>query len=130
MFTKNRTVAFMFYLVCIALAGCGDSGTEPTASPLGNLSNSSLNGKYVVSFSGYDTSNSYGSYFSILGSITANGSGSLTAGDIDIENPTLGAALHTSYAFPHLQASGTYNVTADGRASGTINISINGTDLA
>ena len=34
----------------------------------------------------------------MLGSITANGNGSITAGTIDIDDPALGAALSTNYA--------------------------------
>jgi hypothetical protein len=120
---------FLIFALC-ALAGCGSSSDQPTPPPGGNFTNNNLNGTYVVSFSGYDTSNGYGSYFSVLGSITANGSGGFTSGTVDIDDPALGAKLRGgSYAFTHLSTSGTYNVTSDGRGTGNISVSINGTNV-
>ncbi len=112
-----------------ALAGCGSSSDQLTPPPGGSFTNSNLNGTYVVSFSGYDTSNGYGSYFSVLGSVTANGSGGFTNGTIDLDDPALGSALRTNYAFTHLSTTGTYNVTPDGRGTGNISVSINGTNV-
>lgn len=65
----------------------------------------------------------------MLGSITANGDGSITAGTIDIDDPALGAALHTSYSFTRLSTSGAYSITPDGRGTGTISVSINGMNI-
>jgi len=111
------------------LAGCGSSSDQPTSPPGGSFTNSNLSGTYVVSFSGYDTSNGYGSYFSVLGSVTSDGSGHFTNGALDIDDPALGSALRTAYAFTHLPTSGTYNITPDGRGTGTIGVSINGTNV-
>ena len=128
---RTRGVIAPIFLIfgLFALAGCGSSSDQPTPPPGGNFTNSNLNGTYVVSFSGYDTSNGYGSYFSVLGSITANGSGGFTSGTVDIDDPALGAALRGSYAYTHLSTSGTYNVTSDGRGTGNISVSINGTNV-
>jgi len=111
------------------LVGCGSSGNQPAPSSGDSFNNSSLSGTYVVSFTGYDTSNGYGSYFSLLGSITANGSGGFTSGTIDIDDPALGSALRTNYVFTHLPTTGSYNVTPDGRGTGNISVSINGTNV-
>ena len=126
---RNGILQFLPIIALIVLVGCGGSANRPVPPPGGVFSNSSLNGTYVVSFSGYDTSNGYGSYFSMLGSVSANGNGSLTGGTIDIDDPALGAALGTSYTFTRLSTSGTYAVTADGRGSGSISVSINGTSV-
>lgn len=126
---RNGILYLFSILFLIALAGCGSSGNQPVPPPGGSFSNNNLSGTYVFSFSGYDTTNGYGSYFSALGSLTANGSGGFTAGTIDIDDPALGAALHTGYALTHLSTSGTYNVTADGRGTGNISASINGTNV-
>jgi hypothetical protein len=126
---RDGIVQFLSIFALIALAGCGSSSNQPVPPPGGTFSNSNLNGTYVVSFSGYDISNGYGSYFSVLGSVTANGSGGFTGGVIDIDDPALGAALRTSNTFSHLATSGTYNVTSDGRGTGSISVPINGANL-
>jgi hypothetical protein len=126
---QNRIVQPLLIAFFIALIGCGSSGNQPVPPPSGTFSNSNLNGTYVVSFSGYDISNGYGSFFALLGSITANGNGGFTSGTIDIDDPALGSALGTSYVFTHLATSGTYNITSDGRGTGNISVSINGASV-
>ena len=116
----------MTILVAIALTGCGRSGNQPVPPPGGGFSNSNLNGTYVVSFSGYDISNGYGSFFSVLGNITANGTGGITGGTIDIDDPALGSALGTSYVLTKVATSGSYNITTDGRGTGSMSVNING----
>ncbi|HEY1213458.1 MAG TPA: hypothetical protein VGE93_07470, partial [Bryobacteraceae bacterium] len=121
----NGFILPMTMIAAMALAGCSSSN-QPLPPPGGGFSNSNLNGTYVVSFSGYDIGNGYGSFFSVLGNITANGSGGITGGTIDINDPSLGSALGTSYVFTKLPTSGTYNITADGRGTGSISLNING----
>jgi len=41
----------------------------------------------------------------------------------------LGSALRTNYAFTRLSTSGSYNITPDGRGTGAITVSINGTNV-
>jgi hypothetical protein len=122
-------------VVCLglaALAGCGgsDNSNQAVAPPTGAFSNRNLNGTYVFSFSGYDTSNGSGSFFAVVGSLTANGAGGFTSGTVDIVDPALGAWFGTGYVFSRLPTtSGNYSVTADGRGSGTIAVTINGTQV-
>jgi hypothetical protein len=111
------------------LTACGttDNPDNPAVAPPGGaFSNSNLNGTYVVSFSGYDLTNGYESYFAVVGTLTANGGGSFTTGLLDIQDPALGNAVQTGYVQYRIPTSGNYNVTSDGRGSGTITVSING----
>jgi len=89
-------------VVCLgfaALAGCGgsDNSNQSIAPPSGAFDNSKLNGTYVFAFSGYDTRNGGGSFFAVVGSLTANGAGGFTSGTVDIVNPALGAWFGTDY---------------------------------
>jgi fibronectin-binding autotransporter adhesin len=111
------------------LAGCGGGVGQPTPPPGGSFSNSSLNGTYIVSFFGYDDTNRNESFFAVLGTVTANGSGGFTGGTIDIDDPALGSALGTGYVFNRLAASGSYSISADGRGSGSLSATINGTQV-
>ena len=113
----------------IAAVGCGSSSNSITPPPGGSFSNSNLNGTYVFSFAGTDITNGNFSFFAMAGKLAANGSGSLTSGTIDINDPALGAALGTSNVLTGLAATGTYKITADGRGSGTITVTINGTTV-
>jgi hypothetical protein len=118
-------IGFAFTLV-----GCGGDDNNPNnqavAPPGGAFGNSNLNGTYVMAFSGLDTTYGYGSYFALVGTLTANGSGGFTSGTVDIIDPALGSALQTGYVYTRATASGSYNITADGRGSGTISVAVNG----
>lgn len=114
----------------VALTGCGGATTNlASAPPGGAFGNSSLNGTYVFSFSGYDVGYGNGSSFALVGSLTANGGGSFTGGTVDIDDPSLGAALQTGYTFSRVPTSGSYNITPDGRGSGSISFTVNGTQV-
>jgi hypothetical protein len=126
-------ILLLLLLACAAaaLTGCGSSSSQPydppTAPPGTAFSDSTLNGTYVVAFSGTDvTGGYYESFFALAGTLTANGAGVITSGTIDLIDPALGTALGTDYTFVHLPVTGTYTVTADGRGSGTISMTING----
>lgn len=130
----RAAIVISFLLATTAtLQGCGSSDAAPdnppAAPPSGAFSNASLNGAYVVSFSGTDISGGNESFFALAGTLTANGSGAFTAGTLDLIDPALGSTLGTSYTLGHLAASGTYAITADGRGSGSISITINGTPI-
>lgn len=126
---QSKVVLLVVSLALITLAGCGSSPNQAAVPPGGAFSNGSLNGAYVFSFSGYDLTDGYESEFAALGTLTANGSGGFTSGTIDIDDPALGSALQASYVFSRLTTSGSYNVTADGRGSGTITVNINGDEI-
>jgi hypothetical protein len=125
----NKVVLLTVTLALTALLGCGSSSNLAVGPPSGAFSNSNLNGIYVFSFSGYDLTNGNDSFFAALGTLTANGNGGFTSGTIDIDDPALGAALQTGYVFSRLSTSGNYTVTADGRGSGTIGVTINGAQV-
>jgi hypothetical protein len=113
-----------------ALAGCGSSDSQPDNPPApppgATFSDSTLNGTYVVSFSGTDISGGYESFFAVAGTLTTNGAGQITSGTLDLIDPALGSTFDTGYSFSRLAVSGSYSVTADGRGSGTISMTVNG----
>lgn len=94
-----------FFFLIFALA-CGSSSNKATPPPTGGFSNSALNGTYVFSVTGSDVS---GFFLTMAGTFTANGSGGITGGTIDINDagttPLLSQAI----------TSGTYSVGVDGR---------------
>ena len=97
------------------LAGCGGgSGTATgVAPPSGGFSASNLNGTYVFSVSGSDVN---GDPYAIVGTITANGSGGITGGAMDINDA--GFASLTPAVAPTADstiAAGSYTVGQDGR---------------
>jgi len=95
------------------LIACGGSSpAKVIAPPSGAFSNSNLNGTYVFSSTGSDSS---GSFLTLVGSLTANGSGGITAGTIDVADPALGVAANQSIA-----TGSTYHVGADGRGNLTL----------
>ena len=129
---RNKVASLVLSFALVILAACGgsDNPDNPaTPPPSGSFNNSNLNGTYVFSFTGYDRTNFNSSFFAVAGTLTANGSGSFTAGTIDVDDPALGAALQTGYVFSHLPVSGSYSVTADGRGSGSITVTINGSQV-
>jgi hypothetical protein len=132
MSASKKLALLAISLLATVLAACGssnDASNQAVAPPSGAFSNSNLNGTYVFSFTGSDRTNGYNSFFAIVGTLTANGSGAFTSGSIDIADPALGAVLQTANVFSRLPTSGNYSVTADGRGSGTISVTINGSDV-
>ncbi|MFZ0419607.1 MAG: hypothetical protein WAM04_16020 [Candidatus Sulfotelmatobacter sp.] len=107
------------------LAACGSSGggiTNPVAPPSGNFSTSNLNGTYVFSVSGTDIN--YGTPYAMVGTLTANGSGGITGGTIDIND----VAFFEDYPTPLTAAdlpigNASYGVSVDGRGKITFTTS-------
>lgn len=122
----------MIACAATALTGCGSSAPQPynppVAPPGTAFSASTLNGTYVVAFSGTDISGGYyESFFAVAGTLTTNGAGAITSGTLDVVDPALGTDLGTTeYTYSRLPVSGTYTVTADGRGSSTISMTIDG----
>lgn len=132
---RTRTTLLSLVIACgaTALTGCGSSDSQPQTPPVAPpgtaYSDATLDGTYVVAFSGTDISGGYESFFAVAGTVTANGAGAITAGTLDLIDPGLGSALGTGYGFSRLPVSGSYSITADGRGSGTISMTINGSSV-
>ncbi len=104
-----------------ALFGLGDlfgGGGGGSGTPTGTYSVSSLSGSYVFSLSGV---NQLG-FFAAAGSFQANGSGTITAGTIDINS---GSGI-----FPDQAITGTYAVSANGQGTATLIASAGTFDIA
>jgi hypothetical protein len=112
MSVRKTLALFLPLSALLFLFGCGSSSPKPQPPPSGAFSNSTLNGTYTFSSLGTDAN---GSLFAIAGSLTANGSGGITGGAVDLNDPGLGQ-------FPNLaiQSSSSYRVTSDGRGTATI----------
>lgn len=101
-------------LVLIA-AGCGSSNNAAPNSQ--GFSKSSLSGTYVLSVSGTDVNANAStfSFFTIVGTVAADGGGNITGGTVDINDPDIGG-IFTNQT---LTAS-TYSVSQDGRGTATL----------
>lgn len=98
-------------LVVVVLSGCGGGGGGSAGPINGPFSNSSLNGSYAFSFSGV---NQFG-FLAVAGSFQANGSGSITAGTVDVNSG--------NGVFTNQSVSGSYNVHNNGQGTATITAS-------
>ena len=131
MSARNAIVLLLALSTLLFLAGCGSSSNKSTPPPTGGFTASNFNGTYVFSFSGTDISvASSASFFAIVGTLSANGSGGLTA-TMDINDPELAAAVNstTTNVFTGVTGTGNYKVTSDGRGTGTVTVSVNGTSV-
>jgi hypothetical protein len=110
---RNRLLLPAALSMLAVLAGCGgSSGTaNPVAPPSGGFSNSNLNGTYVFSISGTDVN---GTPYAMVGTFTANGSGGITGGTLDIND------LSTAPIPNSPISKGSYNVGVDGRGIATL----------
>lgn len=106
-----RFGAFVMFGWVLALAGCGGAVFAPP--PVGTFSNASLKGAYAFAFTG---TNTFG-FFSIAGSLQADGNGNITAGVEDVNS--------ASGVFTNVAITGNYSVGADGRGTATLNSSLN-----
>ncbi len=86
------------------LVACGGSSPKVTPPPSGGFSDSNLSGTYVFSSSGVDSS---GAFLTMVGTLAANGSGTITGGTVDITGLEISAAQQG--------ITGSYKITADGR---------------
>ncbi len=107
MSSRSRFVLPVILSVFAVLAGCGSSSPKVQPPPGGGFSNSDLNGTYVFSTSGADAS---GYVMSFAGTFTANGSGSISDGALDMVDPTL-----TPFLQGQAITGGSYSVGVDGR---------------
>jgi len=117
MSVRNALVLLLSTSALLFLAGCGGNGatiTNPVAPPSGAFSANSLNGTYVFSVAGADFS---GAPLAIVGTLTANGSGGITGGAVDINDAQITPVANVPVG------SGSYNVSVDGRGRATLNLS-------
>jgi hypothetical protein len=92
------------------LSGCGGS-SQLAPRPVGNFTNANFNGTYAFIVSGTNA----GGFFTIAGSLQADGNGHVTAGTVDINSPGTVGVLS------NLPVSGTFIVHPDGRGTATLN---------
>jgi len=109
---RNR-LALVLILPALAFLGACGSGSNPVAPPTGGFTRSNLNGTYVFSTTGFDSSESP-SLLAAAGTFAANGSGSITAGTVDVNGGNVDL-------FSGAISSGAYTVSADGRGTITLN---------
>jgi hypothetical protein len=112
--THSPLVAILLLTVLIVLAGCGAGHQitegQPPAPVTGTFTNATLNGSYAFLIRG-----SSSGFYSIAGTLLANGSGAITAGTVDINSPGTSALAN------NVAVTGTYTVQADGRTTATLN---------
>ncbi len=113
----SRHTPILILAATLGLVSCGgsSSGGPPRFAPppTGSFSNASLNGSYAFTISGTNL----GGFFTIAGSLQADGNGNITGG---LEDVNASSGIFTSVAI-----SGTYTIGADGRGSAVLNSSIN-----
>ncbi|MGA7754247.1 MAG: hypothetical protein WCB05_15545 [Candidatus Sulfotelmatobacter sp.] len=118
---RNRIILSMALPIALSalavLAGCGNASSiiNPTPPPSGSFSASNLNGTYVVSVSGVDGN---GAPYAVAGTITANGTGGITSGAIDMNDVEFTAPV----ANLAVGSNSTYKVSVDGRGQATLNV--------
>jgi hypothetical protein len=120
----RNAIALSLALSTLALLiGCGSSSTAvPVAPPSGGFSNSNLNGTYVFSISGIDSN---GAPYAMMGTLTANGSGGITGGTLDI-NDVDTAEFTTGPIADASISNSKYSVSVDGRGQATMGTNISG----
>jgi|HubBroStandDraft_1064217.scaffolds.fasta_scaffold15513_2 hypothetical protein len=131
MSVRNALVLFLALSTMSLLVGCGSSNNTPIPPPTGGFNDASLTGTYVFSFFGTDYTNGTQSNFAMAGALVANGSGSFSTGSlIDVNDPALAAFAGVNTVQTSLPVTGSYSVSADGRGTGTIDITIGSANLA
>jgi len=123
---RNGLVLLLALSTLMFLAACGSSSSSPTpeAPPSGGFSTSTLNGTYVFSVSGQDF-NSYS--YAAVGTFTANGSGGITGGAIDMNDAEFASQTTpvAALADSPISNNGFYTVSVDGRGQITLGVPAN-----
>lgn len=113
---RNRFVLPFILSTLAILSACGGSSSPPVvAPPTGGFSTSNLNGTYVFSVSGTDT---VGAPYAIVGTFTANGSGGITGGTVDVTDLSIGQIANSP-----VSNNGTYQIGVDGRGRAALGTS-------
>jgi len=108
---RRLLIALTAIASVLLLASCGSSSSGLPTPNRGGFNNSNLNGTYVLSVSGTDFRSGGGSFFAIVGTITADGKGNITGGTVDINNANLGG----TGVFQEKLSPTPYSITPDGR---------------
>lgn len=112
---RNRFLLPIILASIAVLAGCGGgSFNKSTPPPSGSFSNKDLNGIYVFSVTGTDAGFAF---LTTVGTFTANGSGGITGGVLDMNDP-----LFTGPAVALPITGGSYNISPDGRGQATLSV--------
>jgi hypothetical protein len=118
MSVRNGFNLLLALLTLSLLVACGGS-SSPTAvaPPSGGFTNSDFTGTYVIAISGADANANAEteSFFSIVGTVAADGNGNITGGAVDINDPDIGGVFLAQPV-----SASTYTVTADGRGKGNL----------
>jgi hypothetical protein len=125
MSVRNGFVLLLSLSALLFLGACGGNSNgvaTPVAPPSGSFSNSSLNGTYVFAVSGIESA---GGAYTIAGTLTANGSGGITGGTFDLNDPAE-LSNGTPAADASITSGSTYSITVDGRGQTQINTNISG----
>jgi hypothetical protein len=131
----RNAIALLLALSALAfLAACGGSSnsiTNPTPPPTGGFSNSNLNGTYVFSVSGTDST---GAPYAILGTFTANGAGGnnkggITGGTFDINDDNTSEFSSGPIAAATINSNSSYSISVDGRGQAVLNTSISNLNI-
>jgi hypothetical protein len=117
---SSKCAGGLFVALAVAsislMTACGSSNNIPTPNQ-GGFGNGNLTGTYVVSITGTDINSSAQFVpFAIAGTIVANGTGGITGGTLDINDPgNLGVDTGESVG-----SSSSYAIAPDGRGTGTL----------
>jgi len=126
MSVRKAIVLLLALSTIVFLAACGGSSKiNPVPPPTGGFSDSNLNGTYVFSVSGTDESGS-GAAYSMVGTLTANGSGGITGGTLDINDNNTAEFTSGPVVGATINGGGSYNVSVDGRGQATFGINVSG----
>jgi hypothetical protein len=115
-----RVTLLVVSSLAVALTGCGGSSSANLApTPTGSFTNANLSGSYAFAVTGTNTNG----FFSVAGSIQADGNGNITSGREDVNSVGTGPLPNV------LITGGTYSVSADGRGRATVNSSLGAIDF-
>jgi hypothetical protein len=110
----NPLTVILLITILIVLTGCAAGqrivNGQPPPPVTGTFTNSTLNGSYAFLIRGSNSG-----FYSVAGTLQANGAGAITGGTVDINSPG------TSTLANNVAVTGTYIVQADGRTTATLN---------
>jgi hypothetical protein len=123
MSVRNGIILVVTLATISLLVACGGNSPTAVAPPSGGYSASNLNGTYVFSVSGTDDVNALP--YTIVGTLTANGSGGITGGALDMNDEAFAdsSPVIAPVADAAINSNSSYKVGVDGRGQATLNVS-------